>query len=65
MSIVRQNLLSRPGYSPYCGNEKCPTMPRTTWNGEQFQCSCGWRSQFPADFIAEYKAYRAQWSSRP
>ena len=20
------------------------------------KCRCGWRSQFPADFIAEYKA---------
>lgn len=58
MSIVRENLMSRPGYSPYCGNGNCAgLMPRTTWTGEQFKCgSCGWISQFPADFIAEYKA---------
>lgn len=57
MSIVRENLMTRAGYSPYCGNEKCPTLPRTRWTGEQFKCSCcGWLSQFPADFIAEYKA---------
>lgn len=59
-SIVRANLMSREGYTPYCGNaERCSAgMPRTTWNGEQFECRCGWKSQFPADFIAEYKA---QW----
>lgn len=57
MSLVRENLMTRPGYSPYCGNEHCwHNMPRTGWDGEQFKCACGWRSQFPADFIAEYKA---------
>lgn len=59
MSIVRENLMTRPGYSPYCGgmdNRHC-TMPRTRWTGEQFKCPvCGWLSQFPAEFIAEYKA---------
>ncbi|MBM5459264.1 hypothetical protein H8F21_16990 [Pseudomonas sp. P66] len=57
MSLVRENLMTREGYSPYCGDENCTHMlPRTTWDGEQFKCRCGWRSQFPADFIAEYKA---------
>lgn len=57
MSLIRDNLMTREGYSPYCGNEKCYAMwPRTTFDGEQFKCRCGWRSQFPADFIAEYKA---------
>lgn len=60
-SQVRHNLMTRPGYSPYCGNfDKCPTMPRTTWSRhtEQFKChACGWVSAFPADFIAEYKAH--------
>lgn len=56
-SIVRRNLLTREGYSPYCGGERCNRgMPRTSWDGEQFRCGCGWRSQFPSDFIAEYKA---------
>jgi len=32
------------------------SMPRTRWDGDQFKCSCGWRSQLPAEFIAEYKA---------
>ncbi|KZC91246.1 hypothetical protein AR273_17660 [Stenotrophomonas maltophilia] len=31
-------------------------LPRTTWDGTQFRCRCGWRSEFPADFIAAYKA---------
>lgn len=57
MSIVRENLMTRPGYSPYCGAEKCgATWPRTRFDGSQFKCVCGWRSQFPAEFIAEYKA---------
>jgi len=60
MSIVRKNLMNQQGYAPYCGGamdpkSNCP-MPRTRWDGEQFKCSCGWRSEFPADFIAEYKA---------
>ena len=56
MSIVRENLMTRPGYTPYCGNGHC-SMPRTNWTGGQFKCPyCGWVSQFPADFIAEYKA---------
>ncbi|MEI5996788.1 hypothetical protein H3V53_06115 [Paraburkholderia bengalensis] len=56
MSTVRDNLMSRPGYSPYCGNARCATMPRTTWNGSQFRCfECGWVSRFPADFIDQYK----------
>lgn len=58
MSIIRENLMTRPGYTPYCGNmDKCTVMPRTNWTGEQFKCGCcGWESKFPADFIAEYKA---------
>ncbi|EKT4102139.1 hypothetical protein QEG57_002541 [Stenotrophomonas maltophilia] len=56
-SIVRNNLLTRQGYTPYCGEVRCTAgMPRTTWDGEQFRCRCGWRSSFPADFIADYKA---------
>ncbi len=57
MSTVRDNLMTREGYSPYCGNIHCSTMPRTSWTGKQFKCgSCGWVSSFPPDFIAEYKA---------
>jgi hypothetical protein len=57
VSIVRRNLMERVNYSPYCGNESCRYMwPRTVWNKGQFECLCGWRSEFPAEFIAEYKA---------
>jgi hypothetical protein len=56
-SLVRQNLMDRPGYTPYCGADTCRVMwPRTRWDGAQFRCSCGWRSQFPADFIERYVA---------
>lgn len=49
-TIVRENLMTREGYSPYC--LQCSVMPRTFFNGEQFQCpNCGWVSQFPEDFI--------------
>lgn len=61
MSLIRENLLTRPGYSPYCGSEKCILgMPRTMFDGKQFWCDCGWRSAFDAEFIAKYKA---RWAS--
>ncbi len=57
MSIVRENLMTRPGYAPYCGDAKCRfQMPRTRFDGEQFKCICGWKSELPPDFIAAYKA---------
>lgn len=59
MSTVRENLLSRKGYTPYCGGEKCSRMPRTIFNGEQFTCrDCGWKSNFPKDFIEKYKRHK-------
>ena len=62
MSIVRNNLMTREGYSPYCGNNnygygkgQCH-MPRTFFNGDQFECPvCGFVSQFEESFIQEYK----------
>ncbi len=60
-STVRRNLMSRPGYSPYCGADFClPGWPRTTWDGEQFRCRCGWRSSFDREFIDRYKARREE-----
>lgn len=58
MSIIRENLMTQPGYSPYCGNpDRCSYgMPRTRFIHGQFQCACGWRSGFDADFIAQYQA---------
>lgn len=57
MSLIRNNLMTQPGYSPYCGNDSCwAGLPRTTFDGEQFKCRCGWRSKFDAEFIAKYKA---------
>lgn len=54
-SIVRHNLLTVPGYSPYCGGETCKSSPRTRFDGHQFRCACcGWSSSFPADFIERY-----------
>jgi len=55
-SLVRQNLMQREGYSPYCGAAKCShRWPRTVFDGEQFKCDCGWRSRFEPEFIARYK----------
>ena len=57
-SIVRENLMNEPGYSPYCG-AMCKWMPRTRFNGKQFVCpDCGWVSSFPKEFIDEYKKKR-------
>lgn len=56
MSIVRENLMKRPGYTPYCGAELCVLRwPRTAFDGAQFKCQCGWRSGFEAEFIEQYK----------
>lgn len=62
MSIVRENLLTRLGYSPYCGADRCRgTWPRTVFNGKQFRCpSCGWESKFEPEFIEEYKTAQSK-----
>jgi len=53
-SIVRNNLMTVPHYTPHCGNG-CRAMPRTRFNGEQFSCKCcGWVSSFPKEFIKDY-----------
>ena len=52
-SIVRQNLMDNKDYRPYCGNTH---FVRLIWDGEQFTCSCGYRTEFPEDFIKRYKA---------
>lgn len=55
MSIVRENLLSDPKYRPYCGAAKCRhSWPRTSFDGRQFVCKCGWKSTFDNDFMQEY-----------
>jgi len=61
-SIVRENLMTREGYSPYCGNqlprgvEGGCSNPRTVFNGKQFTCpNCNWVSKFDDDFINKYK----------
>lgn len=58
-TLVRENLMTRPGYQPYCC--ECSSLVRAKWDGEQFKCACGWRSSFPSDFIARYKA---KWPKR-
>ena len=65
MSIIRDNLMTQPNYTPYCGNDKsildnpspigCDN-PRTFFNGKQFQCpQCTWVSSFDEEFITKYK----------
>lgn len=65
-SIVRNNLMNEPGYSPYCGsvfpehpNYHTCSAPRMSWDKglSQFKCPCcGWVTELPADFIERYKA---------
>jgi hypothetical protein len=64
MSIVRDNLMERQGYTPYCGNDvSCYfRMPRTHFKRGQFECLCGWRSSFDPAFIAMYEA---KWTPSP
>ena len=53
-SLVRNNLMNRQNYTPYCLN--CETLVRTRFNGSQFECGgCGWVSSFEDEFIAGYK----------
>ena len=48
--------MNQEGYTPYCGNIDGCSMPRTHFNGNQFECrECKWVSSFPIDFICEYK----------
>lgn len=57
MSVVRYNILTRPNYSPYCGASKCSYgILRTSFDGKQFSCKCGWQSGFEPEFIEQYKA---------
>ena len=53
-SIVRNNLMKRPNYAPYC--MCCKYMDRMKWDGGQFAHWCGARTEFPDEFIAGYKA---------
>ena len=56
MSIIRKNLMYQKGYTPYCGNENCVIIPRTFFNGSQFECPmCNWKTSFDDKFIAQYK----------
>lgn len=62
-TIVRQNLMTRPGYTPYCGTMKAARdiggcdNPRTHFTGTQFRCpKCGFETQFEEEFITRYKA---------
>lgn len=59
-SIVRENLLTERGYSPYCGNDDCNhRWPRTQFDGKQFHCRCGWQSNFEPEFITKVIAFNA------
>jgi len=55
-SIVRQNLLSVPGYSPGCG--VCNRRTVFDVNTGQFICKCGWQSSFEPEFVAAVRSFR-------
>lgn len=56
MSIVRDNIMNKEGYTPYCGDGISCLMPRTVFNGKQFECPmCGFETCFEDEFITEYK----------
>ena len=56
-SIVRMNLLTIAGYTPYCaGDYSVCRLPRLVFDGEQFKCPrCSYRTNFDPVFIHEYK----------
>lgn len=54
-SVVRKNIIKNPNYTPYCGST-CSKMPRTFFNGKQFECPCcGWQSNFEEEFINKHR----------
>lgn len=56
-SIVRNNLMKRPGYAPYCMAKCCAhDWSRMKWDGNQFTHHCGARTEFPESFIDGYKS---------
>lgn len=61
-SLVKENIMTRKGYTPYCGSDACLSFDRTRFNGEQFYCHCGWKSQLSYDFISRYKE---KWQIKP
>jgi len=64
-SLIRDNLMSRPNYTPYCGNNACRlNMPRTHFKDNQFQCNCGWKSEFDQIFINQYLKYRKTFNNK-
>lgn len=57
-TIVRENLMTLPEYTPYCGSDSCILRnPRTSWSisNNQFVCGCSWVSKFHSVFIKKYK----------
>lgn len=63
ISVVRMNLLTRDGYTPYCGADRCSQgRPRSTFNDKQFKCACGWQSSFEPEFIDQYKTAQEQFA---
>ncbi len=65
-SIVQENLLTRRGYTPYCGADTCRlNWPRTHYNGTQFACRCGWQSSFDSEFMKRYREAQASLGAEP
>lgn len=62
-NTVRKNMLTRPGYTPYCGAEPCSAgMPRSTWdvNKQQFTCRCGWVSELDRELQLAVVKFRIE-----
>lgn len=63
MSIVRDNMLSRKGYSGYCGADKCSLhWPRTYFDPKvrQLRCPCGFQTDFEPEFIDKYVEFQGE-----
>jgi hypothetical protein len=67
MSIVRNNLLTRKHYTPYCGDPHCKgNMPRLQFIKDQFECfSCGYRTKFEPEFIEQFKKFKETYKDEP
>ncbi len=53
---LEKTLLTHKCESPPCEAKDCRfSWPRTAFDGEQFKCLCGWRTNYSKEFIEKWK----------
>lgn len=60
LEIIKTNLMNLEGYTPLCGNGNC--QKRTSFNGAQFICACGWSTLLDKEFVSKYIQKWKKWN---